>query len=141
MAFAIYRAPIDFARPDNATQTTCNGTTNFDDLLVCRPVEIQVQDTAGNTASAVLTVVRPPVAFIHGLWDSVLTWLNFSPLVTGPATTYDQLFFPAYINYGNAIPYPVISTGPPYSNPSLILNNSLGFDYNAGRALRQLKHR
>jgi pimeloyl-ACP methyl ester carboxylesterase len=67
MAFAVYSPPTDFARP-----------TGADDVLVNRPLTLQTIDSAGHPlSSALLTLFRPPVLFVHGVWSSGATWSEF----------------------------------------------------------------
>jgi hypothetical protein len=92
-AFAAYRAPVDFARPTGATtykSGTCGGVSMSDDKLACRSVSIQVQGPTGNATTVPVTIVRPPVIMIHGLWDNWSTWNDFGPLVTGVQSIPDS---------------------------------------------------
>ena len=84
-AFAVYRAPTDFARPGNTQDPTA----------VRRNVSIQVQNLTGGTSSVVpITIVRPPVALIHGIWSDPSTWRFFTPLIS------DARFKTFRVNYG-----------------------------------------
>jgi pimeloyl-ACP methyl ester carboxylesterase len=87
LAFAVYRAPIDFAR------------TSVDNSLgLYRDVTIHVGSVNGSGDFPV-RIVRPPVALIHGLWADWTTWDKFSPLVTGHDHV-DQRFSVFRVNYG-----------------------------------------
>jgi probable HAF family extracellular repeat protein len=98
MAFAIYRAPVDFARLLN---------TN-DESASQRSVSIQVVDNTTatpTTTKAQIQIVRPPVALIHGLWSDPSTWnefansLNSSKLFSVYRVNYQESnFIPVEIN-------------------------------------------
>jgi hypothetical protein len=65
MAFAIYHAPINFAR------------TNGSDMAAStRNVSIQIQDGSAMQTQPV-QILRPPELFIHGLWSDKSTWSQF----------------------------------------------------------------
>jgi pimeloyl-ACP methyl ester carboxylesterase len=81
-AFAIYRAPTDFARRSSLA-STCAGVTGTDTQLPCRLGAILIQGSVGGSALFPVTIVRPPVFLIHGIWSDRGTWSFFSPLVTG----------------------------------------------------------
>ena len=69
MAFAIYRAPVDFARPLNTSDAGASQ----------RSVSIQMVDNVTATSTtATVQIFRPPVALIHGLWSSSATWNDFA---------------------------------------------------------------
>jgi len=69
MAFAIYRAPVDFTRPLNTNDKTA----------AKRSVSIQVLDGGTGTMTTVpVQIIRPPVALIHGLWSDKSTWEEFA---------------------------------------------------------------
>lgn len=139
--FAVYRAPVDFARQNtdgSFMSGTCNGVTNTDDQLACRSVSIQIQDiTAQLTTTVPITIVRPPLIMIHGLWDSWHAWDNFSPLVSGVGTV-DPRFSIGRVKYDN--PVNIVSSDPPYTSAQLqtASSNSLGFQFNAPNVLGQI---
>jgi pimeloyl-ACP methyl ester carboxylesterase len=65
-AFALYRSPRDFDVP--------GGSTN--DL---REYAIEVNLSQSNgSASEQITIVRPPVVFVHGTFDDNSAWLDFN---------------------------------------------------------------
>ncbi len=70
--FAVYTPPIDYARDalDNATAG--------------RAVTILAYDTASSSVigSPTLTILRPPIFFVHGLWGKPSTWDEFDPFLT-----------------------------------------------------------
>ncbi|MCU1240036.1 MAG: hypothetical protein JWO71_762 [Candidatus Acidoferrum typicum] len=146
-AFAVYRAPKDFARPTGNggfKSGVCNLNTRTDDLLQCRSVSLKVQDiTSGNpvtVATAPVTIARPPVTLIHGMWDSSSAWDNFFPLVTGPNTA-DLRFRLIRANYDGIIGNLITASDPPYPQRVLLRaqRNSLGFTWNASSVLSQIK--
>ena len=65
-AIAVYRAPSDFV------------DTNDSDAYTRVTRTMQFQATAGGYGvNGELTIVRPPVVLVHGLWDSPALWKNF----------------------------------------------------------------
>jgi len=138
-AFAVYRAPVDFARqtgPNTFKSGNCNGTVLTDDKLACRSVSLQIQDVTAFTAlpSLPITILRPPVILVHGLWSKWdEPWKNFFPLVTGK-NKFDSRFYVGRVNYDNRFASSITATDPPLRDPSnmaKITTNSLGFQYNA----------
>ncbi len=145
-AFAVYRAPLDFARPAGAgfKSGACNGTPKMDDQLACRSISIQVQDiTAGTSPITVpVTIVRPPVVLVHGLWaDWREAWKSFSPLVRGNDSV-DSRFSVQRVSFDNTINPPLTSSTPQYDpkkvNLGMARANSLGVQYNTPRVLKQI---
>ena len=121
-AFAIYRGPVNFSR----------GTQ--DDNLTTRSVSLSAASTSGTTSTAV-TVARPPVVLVHGLWGDATSFDNFTPLIT------DANFNINYVVYANLITG-ITSTVPTFSSSidSTIEANSLGFSYNAPAVLTQINN-
>jgi len=119
-AFAIYRGPVNFAR----------GTQ--DDDLTTRSVSLSAASSSGTTNTAV-TVARPPVVLVHGLWGDATSFDNFTPLIT------DTNFSINYAVYDNLITG-ITSTVPTFSGSieATIEANSLGFAYNAPGVLTQI---
>ena len=64
-AFAIYRGPVNFSRGSQ------------DDALTMRSVSLSVVSTSGTTSTAV-TVARPPVVLVHGLWGEASSFETIS---------------------------------------------------------------
>jgi pimeloyl-ACP methyl ester carboxylesterase len=122
-AFAIYRGPINFSR----------GTA--DNGLKTRSVSLQVAPSGGTTTSTPVTVARPPVVLVHGLWGNSTSFSNFTPLIT------DTIFSINYAVYDSAITG-ITSTTPSFSSSvvSSIEANSLGFAYNAPGVLTQVNN-
>lgn len=138
MAFAIYRAPIDFVRPSSGTGS-CGGSPTTDDQLACRSVSIQVQDlTTQVSSTTTLQIVRPPVVLVHGIWDDSTTWNSFSPLFDSGLSA-DARFYVYAVDYSYRVGENITATVPPYS-PLLgwavsgAGANALGFAYNAYQA-------
>lgn len=135
-AFAIYRAPLDFARPVSGggfKKGACGAVTNTgDDQLICRSVSLQIQDTTGNTAApgTTIIIVRPPVILVHGLWGHMGNWDNFSPLVSGPNTA-DARFSVGRFNHEAVVGAQISGPSPAYNSVANAAENSLGFQYNA----------
>jgi uncharacterized repeat protein (TIGR03803 family) len=120
MAFAVYRAPIDFPRP----------TKQQDKGSASRSVSIQVQPASGGTVTSVVTILRPPVVLIHGLWSSALdSWGAFCPLFIG-CKNPDSRFSVSAVDYNYIVGY---LDGAP------IKANALGFQFNAPNVLGQLR--
>jgi hypothetical protein len=121
-AFAIYRGPVNFSR---ATQ---------DDNLTTRSVSLSAASTSGTTSTPV-TVARPPVVLVHGLWGDASSFDSFTPLIT------DTNFSINYAVY-NSLITDITSTVPTFSSSidSTIEANSLGFAYNAPGVLTQIKN-
>lgn len=67
MAFALYKAPQDFARADGS-----------DDAAADRTVNINAHPDAGSDFILPVNVVRPPVVLIHGIWSNPTTWDFFN---------------------------------------------------------------
>jgi len=144
MAFAVYRAPIDFARPISGggyKADTCNGVSTTDDQAGCRTVTVTAQSqSAGLTANIPVLILRAPVVLIHGIWGSWSEWNTFGPLVTGPGTV-DPRFSVGRVNYDDTIGASIVATDPffPATQRNRIKANSLGFAYNAPNVLAQIE--
>ncbi len=121
-AFVIYRGPVNFSRD---TQ---------DDALTTRSVTLSAASTSGTTSTPV-TVARPPVVLVHGLWGDATSFDNFTPLIT------DSNFSINYAVYDSLITG-ITKTVPTFSSgiESTIEANSLGFAYNAPSVLTQINN-
>lgn len=122
IAFAIYRAPRDFAR----------GTEDQGEDE--RQVTLEIRRSDGSTTSSDVDVLRPPVVLIHGLWDSPAAWDRFT------AVTNDSRFFVRRVDFSSAVTG-ILSSTPSYdsSDLKLVRSNALGFSYNAPAVLAQLR--
>jgi PGAP1-like protein len=120
--FVIYRGPVNFSR----------GTQ--DDDLTTRSVSLSAVSTSGTTSTPV-TVARPPVVLVHGLWGDASSFDNFTPLIT------DSIFSINYAVYDSLITG-ITATVPTFSSSidSTIEANSLGFAYNAAGVLTQINN-
>jgi hypothetical protein len=119
-AFAIYRGPVNFSRGSQ------------DDDLTTRGVSLNAVSTSGTTSTAV-TVARPPVVLVHGLWGDASSFENFTPLITDPNFSINYAVYDSPITG-------ITSTVPTFSSSieSTIESNSLGFAYNAPGVLTQI---
>jgi len=127
MAFAIYGVPVDFPRPEGQD---ANSTERFISLNV-------LEVNTGLSSNTSVTILRPPLVLIHGLWGSPASWNGFTPLITDPRFVVDRA------NYSAPIGSQIQSYQPSY--PSWAVGsiksaqaNSLGFAYNAPTVLKQL---
>ncbi|HZE80984.1 MAG TPA: hypothetical protein VE604_08775 [Candidatus Polarisedimenticolia bacterium] len=124
-AFAVYRAPVDFARSNGQDVNSAS-----------RKVTIQI--FRNSTAVTIpITIVRTPVALIHGLWSDWKTWNGFSPLVTSQ-NTVDARFSVLRVSYDKRIDDFITVTNPVYVLVPLAKANSMGFAYNAPTVLSQM---
>ena len=120
IAFAIYGAPIDFPRPEGQDGGSTDRFITLNVLAV---------DT-GLSSNTSVTILRPPLVLIHGLWGSPSSWDNFTPLIT------DTRFSILRADYSATIGPQIKSYKPSYpswATASLknAQQNSLGFAYNA----------
>lgn len=127
MAFAIYAAAVDFPRPEGQD-------ADATDRLIT--LNVLAQDT-GLSSNTAVTILRPPLALIHGLWGSASSWDQFTPLITDPR------FSIARADYSAVIGPQIQSYKPSYPSwaVSSLKNaqaNSLGFAYNAPVVLKQM---
>jgi pimeloyl-ACP methyl ester carboxylesterase len=124
-AFALYRAPLDFVRQSYANDATA----------LARTVHLSVQSGAnpGLTNDTSITVLRPPVVLVHGLWDGQDAWQQFSPLID------DGRFRIYKVDYNH--PVHIMSSTPSYSPSTLAKagTSALGFDFNWSDVLQQIQ--
>ncbi len=149
-AFAIYQAPLDFARASGTypNKSLSCPTVMFgpfpDDQLACREVMIQVQGPTG-TLLVPVQILRPPVLAVHGLWSNSSSFANFFTTGLDPSgqPIPDSRFSVEFVNYDTPVGDFVTSTIPQYDPGVLsnILANSLGFQYNVTSVKRQMKKR
>jgi pimeloyl-ACP methyl ester carboxylesterase len=145
MAFAIYRAPADFARPTATGYKlgVCNGATDTDDHLACRAVSLQVQNVSAGGAPITIPIIiaRPPVVLIHGLWSNTEeTWNNFSPLYS--STGSDPRFYVTFADYSYPVGNQITASIPSFPiGTAKVRANSLGYQFNASWVLTEIAAR
>jgi pimeloyl-ACP methyl ester carboxylesterase len=122
MAFAIYIAPGNFNY-----QGLYSGATT-------RAVSFAIQaiDFPTFNATAPLSILRPPVLLVHGMWGDPSDWSNFTPLINDPR------FFVRRATYNFPISGSILGSTPAYGSYSGASTNALGFNYNATAFLQQL---
>lgn len=90
MAFALYKAPKDFAR-----------WGGIDDNLGIRTVNI-VANYGGGVLNIPVEIFRPPVVLVHGIWSDPSTWNFFNVSSTaGFANNQDLRFYICRADYQN----------------------------------------
>jgi len=127
MAFGIYLAPVDF--PRGGGQDANAGS---------RTVTIQVQPSGTATMTKV-TILRPPVVLVHGLWGDGSAWNNFSPLYTSSGP--DPRFSVKRADYSDIVGSSFVASVPAY-DPAVLSStrgNALGFAFNAPFVLQQVR--
>jgi pimeloyl-ACP methyl ester carboxylesterase len=125
MAFAVYRAPLNFSR---------NGQ---DDNAALRMVHIHAATNSGpDGTDMILYIVRPPVVLVHGLWGSRDDWRPFTPLINDPL----RQFIVEYANYDYRLGTSITATIPDYGADVIrnIRGNALGFAFAAPPVLEQI---
>jgi len=66
MAFALLQAPLDFVR---------DSKKDLDGALAARRITVTAKlDGSTQTQRLFLTLARPPVVLLHGIWSSAATW-------------------------------------------------------------------
>ena len=129
MAFAQYFPPPDFSRG------------GADDNAPSRNVVLQVtsSDDSQNFPNTNITIWRPPVVLVHGLWARPSTWNHFTPLVD---PSDPRQFFVGRANYNQNFAAGEISDSVPAYSPSRLNKSNtaaLGFDFNAPTVLEQIQ--
>ncbi|HTZ97522.1 MAG TPA: hypothetical protein VMB18_14065 [Terriglobales bacterium] len=127
MAFAIYGVPVDFPRPEGQDG---GSTERFITLNV-------LANDTGLSSNTPVTILRPPLVLIHGLWGSPASWDNFTPLIN------DTRFSILRADYSGTIGPQIKSYKPSYpswavSSLKSAQQSSLGFAYNAPIVGKQL---
>ena len=123
MAFALYQAPLDFARDSS------------DSLASLRSEYVHVQSLTNPSFTAIvqITIVRPPVVLVHGLWGDATGWNNFNPLIS------DGRFFIRRADFSG--PLSGITNASPPTDPDTTASarqNSLGLAANSPIVLGQI---
>ena len=130
IAFAAYHSPSDFVRNGNVTDPT----------IKLRQVTIQATHTAtGASVNQAVSIVRPPVVLVHGIWGSPT---DFSGADGGVSGLLKSLFFFDGLRYDNRVS--VASTSPIYLTSGKPLEsvsgNALGFQFGATTILPQIEN-
>ena len=130
MAFAVYYAPPDFSRgtPDSPSN---------DDNVASRVVRFEA--TSAHPKASLcggMTVLRPPVVLVHGLWGGSSDWDAFMPFLADPL----RQFFIRRASYD----YPVFVSGSTpngynRNQPFYANTNALGLSFNAPLVLTQIE--
>ncbi len=131
MGFVLYVPPPDFSRGGS------------DDGAASRPVTI----TATASATAInytnnITLWRPPVIVVHGLWGDPSDWNNFTPFLASGANPGDSRFNTpnSYSVHRANYNYPIaLSNSTPSYSRLNAHTNSLGFGFNAPLVLNQIQ--
>lgn len=123
-ALVLYLGPANFSR----------GTT-ADNAAKTRTVTLQTTPSGGTASNTAVTIARPPVILIHGLWGNASSFNIFTPLTTSTIFSVNRAV------YANTITS-ITSTSPSFSSSvtSAIAANSLGFAYNAPGVLSQINN-
>jgi len=136
-AYALYQAPTNFTRT----------SITSDNVTAQRSVQLQVActDSTGTTKANVdLTIVRPPVILIHGLWSSAIdAWANFIPTGGNQNLLWNNLPNGGLmtVDYKQPLSSTIASTDPPYKQSIVdkITRNAMGFDYNVPFVLDNIR--
>ncbi len=129
LGFAIYRAPLDFPRQNGIDVN--NGTRTIF-------VQVKSRDVGSFSANVAISIIRPPVILIHGLWGDSTSFDSFTPLI------FDSKYFLRPVDYSappNNQLLSIISSFPGYSSDILTLakGNALGLSYNSPLVLSQIE--
>jgi pimeloyl-ACP methyl ester carboxylesterase len=134
VAFAVYHAPTDFVRTGNVTDPT----------VKIRSVSVRVTDeTTRATTTQTVSIVRPPVVLVHGLWGSPNDFDGADGGLFGLQDS--RLFFLEYARYDGSIG--ISASDPAYpasdgtsSHPLSAKVSALGFKSGATTILPQLQN-
>lgn len=118
MAFAAFKAPIDFVR------------TMSDQSASSRTVTVHVTSSLTGIQPALnIIIVRPPVFLIHGIFSSPDVFNSLIPAINDPAS---PLFYVVALDYSTDIDSEVTSTVPAdIRSLAHIRRNVVGVRYNA----------
>lgn len=136
-AYALYHAPLNFVR----------ASVSADNQAWDRTVKVNVTcvDSAGTAKTATgITVARPPVLLVHGLWSSAAeAWTAFVPRKPAQNALWSKMPVNASlaVDYDQPVEGTITATDPSYdaSIVSNITRNALGFEYNAPFVLKQIR--
>jgi pimeloyl-ACP methyl ester carboxylesterase len=124
MAFAVYRAPMDFSQGGP------------DDQASYRTVTLQSQIGTGPVGQIAIAIVRPPVVLVHGLWDRSASWGTFEAALKAGS----QDLFVETADYSSPL-MGITATSPGIYLPfqlAMARASALGFAYNAPNVLSQI---
>jgi hypothetical protein len=123
VAFAAYRAPADFVRPDSPTAD--------DQEAAQRSVSITINGVA---VAQNIVLVRPPVILIHGIFSDPSVFDNFTPILNK-----NGIFYINTLDYSDDIDAQVKSAVPAEIRTSAhIRRNVVGVEYNAPLLLDEM---
>lgn len=121
--FAIYRAPMDFVRAQNAK----------DKSLASRQTLLAFGPSIDHTQGMFINILRPPIMLVHGIWADPSSWKEFRPLIT------DSKFVTVTARYDTKLD--ITDSNPKYtmfSEKAPPTANSLGFAFNAASVLKEI---
>lgn len=138
MGFVLYVPPQDFSRSGQAAAS--------DNAAASRGITVTAAASATSSSCQTnITLWRPPVILVHGLWGDSWDWDNFTPFVSSTSGTPGDPRFNdpssysvhrAKYNYpisvSDLVPF-VLPLGPPATS------NSLGLEFNAPVVLLQIQ--
>jgi pimeloyl-ACP methyl ester carboxylesterase len=127
MAFAQYFPPGDFSRG-----TTDNDVENRVVGLQVVPLDTNSQATS---VSSTITVWRPPVLLVHGIWGKPINWQTFSGFLQPPETSFAVV---SYANYSQQN-FRFSASTPSYPGLNSVPSNALGFAINAAAVYDDIK--
>jgi pimeloyl-ACP methyl ester carboxylesterase len=124
MAFAVYTAPVDYMAGDNPQS---------DSSTVQRNVTIKVSANGQQIATQAITVIRPLVVMLHGLWDNSSSWFT---LDQGASTQRFSQVRPSFngtipLLSGTPCPSATSTSAVPCATPPTTDGNALGLLYAA----------
>jgi pimeloyl-ACP methyl ester carboxylesterase len=119
MAFALYVPPPDFSRGSS------------DDTSPSRSVVLTATSSAtGLNCTQNITIWRPPIVLVHGIWSGPTTWRAISTnLRSGPPSQLSLFWNP--IRYNQSLQGEIVSSIPQYGSLGEATAASLGFAFNA----------
>jgi probable HAF family extracellular repeat protein len=131
MAFAAYRAPVDFVR---------SGVANSDDQEAQRSVFVSINSVPnGVQPDLEIKLVRPPVILVHGFNSESKAWDTFEPFFD------HSLFYIDRVEYGDPFPYKTNQGRfiPPLPVSQIVQpkKSHFGLDYNAEPVISQIRYK
>lgn len=116
MAFALYIPPPDFSRQQGSS----------DDTSPSRSVVLSATSSAtGRNCTQNITIWRPPVVEVHGIWAGPTSWKTFEPQLLSSSISDGSLPYAQAAAYNDPLAGQISTTVPPYSGlPGLVLNKA-----------------